>query len=215
MRPDLLRLVCSFAAQRSWDICEMDVKCAFLQADGFHRIIYMKPPIEDPSRNYLWRLDKPAYGLADSGRLWWITSDLAIKEFGLTVSTFEPCQYYSKRNQDLAFLLVTQVDNYIYTGRRDIVKRFEIFMQKRFTMGECLHNNFSVYDCDISQNSKGIRVSQIQRLQRLSGYNLGSVRAKMANDTATDAERTAFLSIIGTMIFIGLVTSPILLRIAS
>lgn len=39
MNVEVFRLVISLAVGRKWDLCEMDVKAAFLQADGFKRDI--------------------------------------------------------------------------------------------------------------------------------------------------------------------------------
>ncbi len=45
----------SIAVEMKWDICEMDVTAAFLQA-RFQREVYVRPPHEEGTRGVLWKL---------------------------------------------------------------------------------------------------------------------------------------------------------------
>lgn len=115
----IFRLVLSIAAERCWSIGQMDIRTAFLQAKGFERVIYVKPPVEENDPSGLWKLLAAAYGLVDSGRLWYQTGDNAlVSGHNLTRSMFEHTLYYH-RNDDgiLSFVLVARVDNYIYICR--------------------------------------------------------------------------------------------------
>jgi len=95
MSMEIFRLVLSLATEFKWEIGEMDITAAYLQAKGFDRDVYVKPPKEDNSSNVLWLLTAAAYGLTNSGRLWYLTSDHSLTEiFGLSRSTFEPTLYY-------------------------------------------------------------------------------------------------------------------------
>ncbi len=52
---------------------------------------------EEEQPDVLWKLTAAAYGLADSGRLWYLTSDTALTdEHGLKKSKLEPTLYYRK-----------------------------------------------------------------------------------------------------------------------
>eukprot|EP00171_Calliarthron_tuberculosum_P001736 IDg1736t1 len=94
----------------------MDIASAYLQAQGFVRDIYIVPPKEERARGILWKLRKAAYVLADSGRLWYLTSDQALCDDFKLKSTLEHTLYYRKdKYQKLIFILVSQVDNYIYS----------------------------------------------------------------------------------------------------
>eukprot|EP00171_Calliarthron_tuberculosum_P004598 IDg4598t1 len=59
--PEVLRLLFSISDERRWQIGEMDVAAAYLQAQGFEREIYVLPPKEESSKNILWKLEKAAY----------------------------------------------------------------------------------------------------------------------------------------------------------
>ena len=60
--------VISLAALRGWRLWSIDLKNAFLQADGFGRDVYLESPPEwlpGDSRR-IWKLNAPAYGLNDA-----------------------------------------------------------------------------------------------------------------------------------------------------
>ena len=214
MRPDMFRLVCSVAVENGWAICEMDIKSAFLQADGFKRDIYIRPPSEENDRVNIWHLKRAAYGLAESGRLWWLTSDEAFKQFGATQSNVDLALYFIMEKEMLVFMAVAQVDNYIYTGTKEMLEKFERHMESRFAVGECVRKKFRVYGCEVIQYQDKIVISQKKRLAALSGYSLHPVRASMGMDEAIESEQTGYRSIVGSLSFIGCMTSPIIARIA-
>ena len=60
--------VISLAALRRWKLWSIDIKNAFLQADGIGRDVFMQSPPEwcpgDIRR--IWKLNAPAYGLIDA-----------------------------------------------------------------------------------------------------------------------------------------------------
>jgi Reverse transcriptase (RNA-dependent DNA polymerase) len=83
MSLDAFRMMMSIAAERGWSLCSLDIKAAYLQTEDFNREIYVTPPREEAEDDIVWRLTAAAYGLADSGRLWYLTSSRALKAFGL------------------------------------------------------------------------------------------------------------------------------------
>lgn len=104
----------------------MDVTASVLQSNGFNRDIYVHPTHEEKASGKLWYLLAGVYGLVDSGKLWYRTSDYALTSKGnLSKSKYEPTLYFRKNHSKLCFLLVTQVDNYIYCGTDQEIKRFE------------------------------------------------------------------------------------------
>lgn len=97
LNPDTFRIVLSIAAEMKWRIAQMDAEAAFLQARGFLREIYVRPPKEAGEPGFMWLLLAAAYGLADSGRLWYRTNDDALVNiYNLTRSRYEPTVYFIK-----------------------------------------------------------------------------------------------------------------------
>ncbi len=220
MNVEVFRLVFSLAVEFSWKICEMDIKAAYLQAQGFERDIYVRPPQQENAKGFVWKLTKAAYGLADSGRLWYLTSDAALREaFGATRSRLEHTLYYRRNDTGaLSFVLVAQVDNYVYAGTPSEITAFESFLQEEFHVGELEHGRFVVYGCEIEQHTDmSATVRQRAKLAEVPTQLPRSVadKARSGNEPATPAELTDFKSILGKLLFVGRLTQPVLLRIAS
>ena len=53
-------------------ISSLDITAAFLQAETLKRNVFVDPPRDIKEEGYIWRLNKPLYGLNDAGRCFWI-----------------------------------------------------------------------------------------------------------------------------------------------
>lgn len=78
LNPETFRLILSITVEKKWRLAQMDAEVAFLQAQGFSREVFIHPPKEAGDTTGLWKLLAPAYGLADSGRLWYRANDSAL-----------------------------------------------------------------------------------------------------------------------------------------
>lgn len=111
---EVFRMILSFAVENSWTLGKMDIKKAFLQAKGFDRNVYEIPPREARDSSRLWKVLATEYGLVNSGRPWYRTSDQDIvSENHLTRSRFETTICFLHANGKWKFILVAQVDKYI------------------------------------------------------------------------------------------------------
>eukprot|EP00171_Calliarthron_tuberculosum_P004588 IDg4588t1 len=161
MNMEVFRLVLSIAVELKWTISEMDVTAAFLQAKGFDRNVYVRPPTEEKSAN---------------------------------------------------------VDNYIYTGTIVKCKNLRVFLHSEFEVGELEHRSFTVFGCEVNQESDGsITVEQRRKIEELNEVILNStnVKKREPDSFASPTEITNYKSCLGKMLFIGRMTQPIMLRIAS
>lgn len=140
---DLLRTLFSIQVEQSWDHLALDVTAAYLQANGFCGQIYVRPPREECDTGTLWKLEKAAYGLVDSERLWYLISNEALcSKFGVIRSQTEPTLYFEKDAQgDLQLLILVQVDNYICTGTGDRLSSFRKFLCSEFRTGTIEEGN--------------------------------------------------------------------------
>lgn len=218
---DTFRLVLSIAAEHAWVLGQMDIKTAFLQAKGFDRDVYVRPPKEADDKSRYWKLLAPAYGLTDSGRLWYRTSDQAlITDHNLTRSRYEATLYYRHSdNHKLTFLLVAQVDNYIYAGDEREMTSFESFLQNRFRVGALDRASFDVMGCELTQSPDGsVTLRQSSRLADLDpSVLLPPVRQlhRSPKRSATEKELHSYRSALGQMLYIGRMSHPLMLSHAS
>ena len=101
-------------AIKKWGIWGVDIKIAFLQADGFVRDVFLHAPGEwDPlCRERVWDLEEPAYGLNDapvasyrSSKKYLLGSEASAEGVGLRceASTFDPCHFFVFRAKGVSF----------------------------------------------------------------------------------------------------------------
>jgi hypothetical protein len=72
-----------------------------------------------------------AYGLVDSGRLWYLTSSKAMRQVGLSCSSLDSCTWTLKEGNNVCLIVLVQTDNYLYTGLSGHISRFEQFIPQK------------------------------------------------------------------------------------
>lgn len=91
----IFRLFLPIAAEPFWQIAQINIAVAFLQARGFNREVFVKPPKEEQRCTNLWRLTAAAYSLEDSSRRRYLRPCAAITTvFRFTRSIYESTLYY-------------------------------------------------------------------------------------------------------------------------
>ena len=96
-RPTTFKTQCAIAAHEGRRCRIFDVDGAFLQGEfPSDRYVYVRPPPGKQHKlngvNMVWKLNKPLYGMADSGRLWYQTAvDQLVRVQGFTASEYDPC----------------------------------------------------------------------------------------------------------------------------
>jgi hypothetical protein len=115
----------------------------------------------------LWRLEKPAYGLGDSGRLWFLTSFRTLK-----AQKLRPCPYDLTvfASNDSTLYVTTQVDSFIYTGTEESMEAFAHYMKSQFQLSELEFDNFSVFGTLFTRNNCGITMSQGDKINELKEF---------------------------------------------
>jgi Reverse transcriptase (RNA-dependent DNA polymerase) len=78
-----IRLFLSLAVLLNLRLSSIDMYGAYLQADPRTRDIFVRPPFRWTSPNIVWKLLRPAYRLAESGRLWQISIERWLSEYGV------------------------------------------------------------------------------------------------------------------------------------
>jgi hypothetical protein len=209
-------MMMSIEAERGWSFGSLDIKAAYLQAEDFIREIYVTPPQEEAEYYIVWRLTAAAYGLADSGILWFLTSSRALKTFGLTSSCLDSSTWVMNYNTQVCLIVLVQVDNYIYAGVEEDMRSFEKFTDLRFKVGSIERDTFAVYGIEISRSTEGsYRVDQNVKKNTLDLYPYVLIKDRQGREPATDREVRFIMSTVGSLLFIRRVTRPPLIYIAS
>ena len=95
---------------------------------------------------HVWRLKNPAYGLANSGKLWFLTGFRVMQYHNLRSCSYDK---YLFGSIDASIIVTTQVENSIYSGTSVAMKTCESYMQSQFQLSELEYDNLKVYGGEI------------------------------------------------------------------
>jgi hypothetical protein len=156
---DTFRVVLALAARKGWKIHSMDVNCAYLNGDLYHNI-YCKIPqgyrsndkvictkrqdlIGNP-KTQCFKIDKPIYGLVQSGRQWNIKISNFIKNIGYIVATNDQSLFIKyntqKKDKESNYILIYVDDILIFGDDNNEIERVKKCLNEEFEMtdlGEC------------------------------------------------------------------------------
>ena len=91
-----IRMLCSIAAAKGWELRQFDVETAFLYAPLEEENLYVVPPddfrVGSDGQAVLWHLKKSLYGLKQAPKNWYGTfTTFLVDECGFTKSEHDPC----------------------------------------------------------------------------------------------------------------------------
>jgi hypothetical protein len=215
MAVDIFRILISIAAEREWILASLDIKAAYLQAEDCNHLVFVKTPREEGNDANLWLLMAPAYGLVDSGRLWYLTSLKAMRQFCLSCSSLESCTCTLKEGNNVCPIVSVQTDNYLYTGLSGHISRFEQFMSQKFKVGSIEHDSFKLYGMSTTARDGGFIIDQNSKKVDLELYPQPLLHSRVGDSPASEREHRFAMSTIGSLLFIGRVSCPPLLHTAS
>ena len=82
------------------------MRAAFLQGALLERDVFVRPPKERRIPGILWKLIKPAYGLVDASRGFYVELDKVLTELGCTACAFDPALYLYRKDNELSGVLL-------------------------------------------------------------------------------------------------------------
>jgi Reverse transcriptase (RNA-dependent DNA polymerase) len=203
MAVEIFRFLISIAAERGWTLASLVIKAAYLQAEGYNRLVFVKPPREEGDVANLWLLIAAAYGLVDSDLLWYLTSSKAMQQFGLSCSSLDLCTWTLKEGNNVCLIVLVQTDNYLYTGLSDHITRFEQFMSQKFKVGSTEHNSFKVNSMSITARDGGFIIDQNSKKVDLELYPQSLHHSRVRDSPSSEREHRFAVSTIGSLLFIG------------
>ena len=133
-----IRIILALAAHFDWDVEQMDVVTAFLEAD-IAEDIYMRQPegyrqVDQHGEELVCKVLKSIYGLKQAPRNWSKTVSAWLVEYGFKQSTVDPCIYTFAAGGDL-YILALYVDDSIMAGPQgSFISDFKRAFGKRFNV---------------------------------------------------------------------------------
>lgn len=168
-----------------WSICEMDVKCAFLN-EPLDEEVHVTHPVgfvKDDQEKKAYMLHKILYGLKQAPRAW----NKKIDDF-LREKEFENCSIehvvYARRSMSELIILCLYVDNLLITGScKKKIEDFKHDLSKEFEMSYL--GNFSYFlGIKFYKSDRGLMMHQ----RRYTGETLKRFEKQDCNLTSTSVE---------------------------
>ena len=216
-----IRLIVHKAALNGWDLQQLDVNAAFLNAEA-PADTYLIPPngLEEIGfgikKTQIFKLKKSLYGMATSPLAWFNTFRKSLVDYGLTPSRIEPCLYTLKDK----LYIVVYVDDLLFTGKQAEVERFKNFVSTAYKVK--LQGAASHF-CGITlfRDDTAIRICQSSYIDKMlerfgmteckpvkTPMNEDLVAAESESQDAMVAASFPYRELIGSLMFLMTQTRP-------
>jgi hypothetical protein len=218
-----LRALLVIAAQRGYELWQIDITKAFLNGDlEPHEEVYVsQPPGFEDSSGRVWRLKKSLYGLKQAARAWHKKLLHALKDLDYGPSYSDPALFVHKLDRDGRFAF-TWVDDLVGAGtpgnaRQDMQKLLVKYQGKelgepRNLLGLFLARDLAAKTISISQP---LLIEQIlQRFQMECAPNrstplTGTTITKESKLPAlSDESKQQYAAIVGSLMYLATTTRP-------
>ncbi|CAJ2638092.1 unnamed protein product [Trifolium pratense] len=119
-RLDTVRTIIALAAQKGWNLYQLDVKSAFLNEELKEEVYVQQPQgfVSKGQEEKVYRLKKALYGLKQAPRAWYSEIDSYFVQQGFQRSQSEPTLYVKHQGKDDILLVALYVDDLVYTASR-------------------------------------------------------------------------------------------------
>lgn len=131
--PEIARILLTVAASKDWEVHQMDVDCAYLNAE-LSQPVYMRIPPGinvDHKPGQVFKLLRALYGLKQAGREWAIHLKGVLETIGWKQSPREPCLYSKGPGEFILvyvddLMIIAPHNHDIITIKRDIATKLEV-----------------------------------------------------------------------------------------
>ncbi len=212
---DSLKLIIAIAAKLHWEIIQLDIKAAYLNAD-LDKEIYTEIPLGD--KNYkkgFWRLNKALYGLKQSGRQWNETITKFLISIGFVQLSSEPCIFKKVRNGKISCIIGIYVDDMIITGDKNEMIKCINDIKKEFKVSKCTLIDY-LLGIKVEKLGHHYSISQTNFIQNiLLKFRINNTRkakTPCTGDSETENKmpfnKTTYKSALGSLIYLSKCTRP-------
>lgn len=156
-----LRILLSVAAQKNYEIHQMDVKGAFLYG-RIDEDVYLKPPEGVNIREgYVLKLTKSLYGLKKSPKYWYEHFNETIQTYGFQRSQNDYC-LFSKGD---IYLLLYVDDLLIFGLDSKEINRLKTYLSDKYRMKDMTNNVLNYLGISIEKVDRDIFINQTDYLK--------------------------------------------------
>ncbi|KAJ0532224.1 putative RNA-directed DNA polymerase [Helianthus annuus] len=213
-RMDTIRMMIAFAAQRGWNILQMDVKSAFLHG-ALQEDVYVQQPqgyVVKNEKHKVYKLHKALYGLKQAPRAWFSRIESYFLSTGFKRSEYEHTLFIKRNSKGSVLIVNIYVDDLIYTGDDPkMLQEFKESMMQEFEMSDLGRMRYFL-GIEVLQTEHGIHISQqkyaVELLKRFGFEECHSVANpivpgnKLIVENGNRVDATLFRQIVGSLMYI-------------
>ena len=217
-RNESIRLLLSLAAERDWELGQLDIETAYLHG-VVDRDIYMERPdgYHDGNSGLVCKLNKTLYGLSQSPKAWNDVFTTFLQQYNFTPIASDPCVFVGKAcGEQIIFALY--VDDVLFLAPTqaaisDVINT----IKSKFTVTVGKAKSFVGFE--IHRDKGGITLTQTSYIKTLL-ERFGMADAKPAvvpmtiaklqspSDEHTNEEDYPYQQLIGALIYLSTKTRP-------
>ena len=136
VKSSTIRLVFIVAAARDYNLSQIDIRQAYLQAE-LNEDLYMRvppgiPAFDEKGRPMVCKLNRTLYGLKQAGREWGMLFSAFLVSWGFVRSTIDTCLFTYAKDKLILWVLVYVDDCLIVENDPALRSRFVNDLGKRF-----------------------------------------------------------------------------------
>ena len=222
IRYDTLRLMLALAARENYQMCQFDVKTAFLHGK-LNEDVYMRVPEglllpKNVNRNGLaLKLNKALYGLKQSARCWYKTMSDFMTSIGFKVCESDKSLYVCNKYVDIIYVLVFIDDGLIMCKNTNLIKNVLSKLKSKFEIVVTKPNVFVGVEITRSFKTKKIFINQkTYAMNVIKRFGMESAKPvstpiecniNLMNAKKCD-ESIPYREIIGSLMFLASVSRP-------
>ena len=217
-----IRTILAIAARDDFEIENMDVETAFLNA-YLDETIYLRQPQGFQERGpngeeLVCKLEKAIYGLKQASRNWNLTiNEWLTKEYGMERSLADTCVYIKNEEENQKLIVTIWVDDLIIVGSNmSIVNKFKIAISRRFNMKDIGELKW-ILGIEIKRDraNRTIKLSQStyisQMLQNFGMFDCKPIGTPIEGNLRRlrgGKPDTNYMSIVGSLLYASMVSRP-------
>jgi len=216
LKSDSIRIFTALAVQNKFNIHQIDINAAYLNAP-LKEEIYMKPPKghEDYNKRY-WKLKRAIYGLKQSGKQWNDELHKYLTKIHYKRIISEPCLYIKEnKNNKIIGLLAVYVDDILLSGDETTINQTKTLIKNKFKIKDIGKVNY-IIGIKFIKHKHGYFLNQTRYIEEiLDKFNMRNTTPSRNTKPVEDEElrkikfdQTKYRSIVGNLLYLAISTRP-------
>ncbi|KAM1461179.1 hypothetical protein ACFX11_045561 [Malus domestica] len=214
-RLDTIRTLIALAAQKEWNLYQLDVKSAFLNGT-LKEEVYVEQPqgfVKESEETKVYKLNKALYGLKQAPRAWYDEIDSYFGKAGFKKSSSEATLYVKTSEATGIIIVSLYVDDIVYTGScPKLLEEFKNDMMQHYEMTDLglLHHFLGM---GVVQTDKNIFIHQrkyaMKLIEKFGMKDCKSVATPLAvneklckTDGSEAANESEYRQVVGSLLYL-------------